>query len=119
MFRALMVDKVDGEFSSALVDLTDDDLPDGDVVVDIEYSTVNYKDGLAVTDTSPIVTSWPMVPGIDLAGTVSASTNSEVAVGERIVINGWGLGEGTWGGFGLAFSSGDKSMVVANHFRYL
>ena len=117
MFRALMVDKVDGEFSSALVDLTDDDLPDGDVVVDIEYSTVNYKDGLAVTDTSPIVTSWPMVPGIDLAGTVSASTNSEVAVGERIVINGWGLGEGTWGGFSQrARVDGDWTVPVPDAF---
>ncbi len=99
MSRALMVDKVDGEFSYAFVDLTDDDLPDGDVLVDVEYSTVNFKDGLVVMDASPIVTSWPMVPGIDLAGTVTGSTNPDVAVGERVLINGWGLGEGTWGGF--------------------
>ncbi|MBT3246590.1 MAG: oxidoreductase [Actinobacteria bacterium] len=99
MFRALMVDKVDGEFSSTFVDLTDDDLPAGDVLVDVEYSTVNFKDGLAVTDAIPIVTSWPMVPGIDLAGTVTESASPLVEVGERIVINGWGLGEGYWGGF--------------------
>jgi NADPH len=99
MFRALMVDKVDGEFSSTFVDLTDDDLPAGDVLVDVEYSTVNFKDGLVVTDAIPIVTSWPMVPGIDLAGTVTESASPLVEVGERIVINGWGLGEGYWGGF--------------------
>ncbi len=99
MFRALMVDKVDGEFSSTFVDLTDDDLPAGDVLVDVEYSTVNFKDGLVVMDASPIVTSWPMVPGIDLAGTVTESTSPDVAVGQEILINGWGLGEGVWGGF--------------------
>ena len=99
MFRALMVDKVDGEFSSTFVDLTDDDLPAGDVLVDVEYSPVNFKGGLAVTDAIPIVTSWPMVPGIDLAGTVTESASPLVEVGERIVINGWGLGEGYWGGF--------------------
>jgi|TARA_B100001964_G_scaffold53776_1_gene60883 acrylyl-CoA reductase (NADPH) len=94
-----MVDKVDGEFSSTFVDLTDDDLPAGDVLVDVEYSTVNFKDGLVVMDASPIVTSWPMVPGIDLAGTVTESTSPDVAVGQEILINGWGLGEGVWGGF--------------------
>lgn len=99
MFRALMVDKVDGEFSSTFVDLTDDDLPAGDVLVDVEYSTVNFKDGLVVMDASPVVTSWPMVPGIDLAGTVTGSTSPDVAVGQEILINGWGLGEGAWGGF--------------------
>ncbi len=99
MFRALMVDKVDGEFSSTFVDLTDDDLPAGDVLVDVVYSTVNFKDGLVVMDASPIVTSWPMVPGIDLAGTVTESTSPDVAVGQEILINGWGLGEGVWGGF--------------------
>ena len=86
------------------VELEDDELPpvgDADnpeVVVDVEYSTVNYKDALAITDSSPIVRSWPMVPGIDLAGTVSSSSDPNVPVGQRVVVNGWGVGEDSWGG---------------------
>jgi len=99
MFRALMVDRPDAGFTCEIVELSDDDLPEGDVVVDVEYSTVNFKDGLAVTDSSPIVRNFPMVPGIDLAGTVAASDSPEVAVGDRVVVNGWGLGEEAWGGF--------------------
>ena len=99
MFRALMVDRPDDGFTCEIVELSDDDLPEGDVVVDVEYSTVNFEDGLAVTDSSPIVRNFPMVPGIDLAGTVAASDSPEVAVGDRVVVNGWGLGEEAWGGF--------------------
>ena len=99
MFRALRVDRTEDGFQWAVVDLTDDDLPEGDVLVDVEYSTVNYKDGLAVTDTAPVLLNFPMVPGIDLAGTVSASDDPEVSVGQRVVVNGWGIGEETWGGF--------------------
>ena len=101
MFRALKVDRVDDEFTCGLVDLSDEELPPvGDedhpeVVVDVEYSTVNYKDALAVTNSSPIVRSWPMVPGIDLAGTVAASDYPGVPVGSRVVVNGWGIGEDT------------------------
>ena len=99
MFRALMVDRPDDGFTCGIVELSDDDLPEDDVVVDVEYSTVNFEDGLAVTDSSPIVRNFPMVPGIDLAGTVAASDSPEVAVGDRVVVNGWGLGEEAWGGF--------------------
>ena len=99
MFRALRVDRTEDGFQWAVVDLTDDDLPEGEVLVDVEYSTVNYKDGLAVTDTAPVLRNFPMVPGIDLAGTVSASDDPEVSVGQRVVVNGWGIGEETWGGF--------------------
>ena len=99
MFRALRVDRTEDGFQRAVVDLTDDDLPEGDVLVDVEYSTVNYKDGLAVTDTAPVVRNFPMVPGFVLAGTVSASDDPEVSVGQRVVVNGWGIGEETWGGF--------------------
>jgi len=95
----LRVDRTEDGFQWAVVDLTDDDLPEGDVLVDVEYSTVNYKDGLAVTDTAPVLRNFPMVPGIDLAGTVSASDDPEVSVGQRVVVNGWGIGEETWGGF--------------------
>jgi len=99
MFRALMVDRPEDGFTCEIVELSDDDLPEGDVVVDVEYSTVNFKDGLAVTDSSPIVRNFPMVPGIDLAGTVATSDSPEVAIGDRVVVNGWGLGEEAWGGF--------------------
>ena len=99
MFRALRVDRTEDGFQWAVVDLTDDDLPEGDVLVDVEYSTVNYKDGLAVTDTAPVLRNFPMVPGIDLAGTVSASDDPLVAVGQRVVVNGGGIGEEPWGGF--------------------
>ena len=104
MFHALRLDKSDGEFQREFVTLDEGDLPkvgDSDhpeLVVDVEYSTVNFKDALAVADQSPIVRSWPMVPGIDLAGTVALSEDPEVPVGQRVVVNGWGIGEDTWGG---------------------
>ena len=87
MFRALMVDRPDDGFTCEIVELSDDDLPEGDVVVDVEYSTVNFKDGLAVTDSSPIVRNFPMVPGIDLAGTVATSDSPEVAIGDLSLIH--------------------------------
>ena len=74
-------------------------LPAGSVTVDVSHSTVNYKDGLAVTRGKPVVRSFPMVPGIDFAGTVSASDYDGVGVGQRVVLNGFGVGEGHWGGF--------------------
>ncbi len=81
-----------------VVELDDDALPEGDTVVDVEYSTVNYKDGLAITNRSPIVRDWPMVPGIDFAGRVASTSGSAVAEGARVVLNGWGVGETHWGG---------------------
>ncbi|HIG25155.1 MAG TPA: oxidoreductase [Acidimicrobiia bacterium] len=99
MFNAILVNKNDDGFSAELTELSIDDLPEGDVLVDVEYSTVNFKDGLAIQDASPIVRNWPMVPGIDLAGTVAETTNPLVSVGERVLVNGWGLGEDHWGGY--------------------
>ena len=78
MFNALVVNKDDEEFTAEVKQLEESDLPEGDVLIDVEYSTINYKDGLAVTNSSPIVRNWPMVPGIDLAGTVAESSNPEV-----------------------------------------
>ena len=74
MFNALVVNKDDEEFTAEVKQLEESDLPEGDVLIDVEYSTINYKDGLAVTNSSPIVRNWPMVPGIDLAGTVVESS---------------------------------------------
>ncbi len=84
------------EFSARIADL--EDLPEGDVEIRVEYSTLNYKDALAICNTSPIVRTWPMVAGIDAAGVVAHSTHTGFAPGEAVVLNGWGLGESRWGG---------------------
>jgi acrylyl-CoA reductase (NADPH) len=75
------------------------DLMDGDVTIDVSHTTMNYKDGLALTGASPVVRRWPMIPGIDFAGTVSDSSHDGVAVGDAVVLNGWGVGETHLGGF--------------------
>ena len=98
MFKALLIDKTDAGYHATLQDIDDQRLPDGDVTVRVEYSTVNYKDGLAITGKSPVVRSFPMVPGIDFAGTVEASANAAFPVGSKVVLNGWGVGESHWGG---------------------
>jgi acrylyl-CoA reductase (NADPH) len=99
MFRALVVEKVDDGVVADLRDLDEAELPDGDVTVEVAYSTVNYKDGLAVTGRGPVVRKYPMIPGIDLAGTVTESSHPEFAPGDAVVLNGWGVGESHWGGF--------------------
>ena len=99
MFKAIVIDKQDGAQSVRVVDLDDAQLPDAPVTVRVEYSTVNYKDGLAITGNSPVVRKFPMVPGIDLAGIVEASTSETWRQGDRVLLNGWGVGEGHWGGF--------------------
>ena len=97
--RALLLSKgEDDTFSAEVTDIDEADLPDGEVLVAVEYSTVNYKDGLAITNTSPIVRSWPMVPGVDFAGTVISSDDESWKVGDRVVLNGWDVGERHWGG---------------------
>ncbi len=98
-FRAVVVDKVDDKHTAGLRDLTADDLPDHDTLVDIEYSTLNYKDGLAITGAAPICRSVPMVCGIDLAGTVVESASPSFAAGDRVLVNGYGLSESHWGGY--------------------
>jgi acrylyl-CoA reductase (NADPH) len=117
VFRALLVDKDDDGFRAGVTEVADDALPAGDVLVDVTHSTVNFKDGLAVTNSSPIVRSWPMVPGIDLAGTVVESEHPDVAVGDAVVVNGWGIGEDTWGGFAQrARVNGDWTVPLPDAF---
>jgi acrylyl-CoA reductase (NADPH) len=99
MFRAILIDKQDGPQSVRVADLDDAKLPDGPVTVRVEYSTLNYKDGLAITGKSPVIRRFPMVPGIDLAGIVEHSATESWRAGERVLLNGWGVGEGHWGGF--------------------
>ena len=98
MFSAILIEKTEDGQTVGLKQLDESALPDGDVTIDVAYSTLNYKDGLAITGKSPIARVWPLVPGIDLAGTVSESGNPAFAKGDAVVLNGWGVGEGHWGG---------------------
>lgn len=97
MFKSLLLSKSEAGFSAAMADTDEAQLPAGDVLVQVEYSTLNYKDGLAITNKGPVVRSWPMVAGIDGAGTVLESTHAGWKAGDRFVHNGWGLGETRWG----------------------
>ncbi|HUB84277.1 MAG TPA: MDR family oxidoreductase, partial [Rhizomicrobium sp.] len=98
MFSAIQISKTESGQEVKLTKLDDAALPDGDVTIAVEYSTLNYKDGLAITGKSPVVRKFPMVPGIDLAGTVLDSSNNEWKAGDKVVLNGWGVGETHWGG---------------------
>ncbi|MDP4823152.1 MAG: acryloyl-CoA reductase, partial [Aestuariivirgaceae bacterium] len=98
-FRALLIDKTEQGQAVRFADLTDADLMAGDVTVAVSHSTVNYKDGLAVTGKAPIIRSYPLVPGIDFSGTVTASDNSNWKPGDKVLLNGWGVGEGHHGGY--------------------
>ncbi len=98
-FRALVLERGDGRPSVALKTLTEADLMDGDVTVRVTHSTVNYKDGLAITGKAPIVRRFPMVPGIDFAGIVEASSHPDYRPGDQVVLNGWGVGETHFGGY--------------------
>src|SRR4051812_10684351 len=98
-FKAIVIDKTESGQNVALTDFDEKDLMDGDVTVRVEGSTVNYKDGLAVTGKAPVVRRWPMIGGIDLAGTVETSSNPEWKPGDKVVLNGWGLGETHLGGY--------------------
>jgi acrylyl-CoA reductase (NADPH) len=100
MFRALVVEKdEDGKTHAAVQELGDDWLPPGDVMVAVEYSTVNYKDGLCLGSGGGLVRVWPHVPGIDFAGTVEASEDARYRPGDKVVLTGWRVGEAHWGGF--------------------
>ena len=90
--KAILVEKNDEQgYRSSLKDIDEAQLPEGDVTIDVEYSTLNYKDALAITGKSPVVRNFPMVPGIDLVGIVRSSHDSRYAKGQRVVLNGWGL----------------------------
>ncbi len=98
-FRALRVHKTDTGQETRFEDLTVDDLMPGDVTVRVDSSTLNFKDGLALTGRSPVVRAWPLIPGIDFAGVVEASESTEFKPGDRVVLNGWGVGESHNGGY--------------------
>lgn len=98
MFKAILIDKEGDKQQTRLTEVNESALPDGDVTIRVAYSTLNYKDALAITGKSPIVRSYPMVPGIDFSGTVTASRHPSYKEGDRVVLNGWGVGEKHWGG---------------------
>lgn len=98
MFNAIQISKTDSGQVVSLAQIDESALPEGDVLIDVAFSTLNFKDGLAITGSSPVVRVWPMVPGIDLAGTVRESSHPDWQAGNKVVLNGWGVGETHWGG---------------------
>jgi acrylyl-CoA reductase (NADPH) len=117
MFKAIIIDKTDAGQAARIDTLDDSDLPAGNVTVRVEYSTVNFKDGLAITGAIPLIQSFPMVPGIDFAGVVEASDHPEWKAGDRVVLNGWGVGERHWGGLaGKARVNGDWLVRLPDAF---
>ena len=101
MFQGILITKDDAGYRAALQQIDESVLSEpapGDVTVAVEWSTLNYKDALAVTGKSPVVRRFPLVPGIDFAGTVTASSHSQWKAGDRVLLNGWGVGESHCGG---------------------
>ncbi len=96
--KAIVITKDDDTYKSELTDISEDQLPEGNVTVKVDYSTINYKEGLAITGASPVVRKFPMIPGVDLSGTVEESSHSEYKAGDKVVLNGWGVGEVHSGG---------------------
>jgi acrylyl-CoA reductase (NADPH) len=99
-FKAIVIEKAEGGQKVGLSDFDEANLMDGDVTVRVEWSTVNYKDGLALTGKAPVVRRWPMVAGIDLAGTVESSSHPDWKAGDKVILNGFGLGETHLGAYG-------------------
>jgi acrylyl-CoA reductase (NADPH) len=98
MFNALLIEKDDAGYRASVKPIDDAQLPEGDVTVKVAYSTINYKDGLAITGKAPVVRKFPLVAGIDFAGVVESSTHARWKAGDRVVLNGWGVGESHSGG---------------------
>ncbi len=95
MFKGILIEKDDNDYRASLQEIDESQLPEGDVTINVQYSTLNYKDGLAITGKSPVVRKFPMIPGIDLVGTVESSSHPEYNAGDAVVLNGWGVGEAT------------------------
>ncbi|AOZ68109.1 oxidoreductase [Rhodobacter xanthinilyticus] len=96
--KAILIEKAEDTQAVSLTDVAEDQLPEGDVLVEVAYSTLNYKDALAITGKAPVVRRFPMVPGIDFTGTVAESRHADFKPGDRVILNGWGVGETHWGG---------------------
>jgi acrylyl-CoA reductase (NADPH) len=117
MFKAILIEKDEVGYRAALREIDEAQLPEGDVTVEVAYSTLNYKDGLAITGKGPVVRKFPMVPGIDLAGIVRESQHGDYRVGDRVILNGWGVGETHWGGLAqVARLKGDWLVPLPDAF---
>jgi len=117
MFKAILVERDPPPYRAEIKSLEEAQLPANEVTVRVAYSTLNYKDALAITGKGPVVRQFPLVPGIDLAGTVEKSSNASVAVGQKVVLNGWGVGESHWGGLAqLASLKGDWLIPLPEAF---
>src|ERR1700690_921045 len=98
MFKAILIERDERPYRAGFTALDEAQLPAGDVTVRVDYSTLNYKDALAITGKAPVVRQFPLVPGIDFAGTVTESAVPAYRAGDLVVLNGWGVGEQHWGG---------------------
>ncbi|MBV8049136.1 MAG: oxidoreductase [Paludibacterium sp.] len=98
VFKGILIEKDDAGYRASLQHIDEAQLPEGDVTVRVSHSTLNYKDGLAITGKGPVVRKFPMVPGVDLAGVVETSSHADYRPGDRVLLNGWGVGETHWGG---------------------
>ena len=117
MFKAILVERDPPPYRAEIKSLEEAQLPANEVTVRVAYSTLNYKDALAITGKGPVVRQFPLVPGIDLAGTVEKSSNAGIAVGQKVVLNGWGVGESHWGGLAqLASLKGDWLIPLPEAF---
>jgi len=116
-FQALLATKTGDKVSASVVTLNEQELMPGDVLVAVDYSTLNYKDALAVTGRGPVIRQFPLIPGIDFAGTVQASSYPGIAVGDRVVANGWGLSQSHHGGYAQkARVNGDWLVKIPDTF---
>lgn len=117
MFKGILIEKDGSGYRAAVKEIADVQLPAGSVTVRISHSTLNYKDGLAITGKGPVVRKFPMVPGIDLVGIVEESTHPEHKAGDRVLLNGWGVGEAHWGGLAQkARLNGDWLVPLSSSF---
>jgi len=98
MFKGILIEKNNEQYTASVQSIDESKLPEGDVSIDVAYSTLNFKDGLAITGKGPVVRSFPMVPGIDLVGTVTQSDSDKFQAGDQVLLNGFGVGEKHWGG---------------------
>ena len=112
-FKALMIEKNDENQSVEMVNIKEDDLMEGNILVNVTHSTLNYKDGLAITGASPVIRSFPMIPGIDFSGIVLSSDDKDFSEGDRVVLNGYGLSENHFGGYS------EKARVKSEHLLKL
>ena len=122
MFTALLLDQNDDGVTATVTELDDAQLPEGDVTIDVEFSSLNYKDGMVLNGIGRLVRNYPHVPGVDLAGTVSASTDDRFSPGDQVICTGWRVGEAWWGGYATKASlkadwlvkvpAGDRKSVV-------